>query len=70
MRTGTDKAVISALFTDIGDNVLQVLDELGISAEDGQLFLTREIRSDVGSVQESTRERLTFPYLKLSEKRL
>ena len=49
-RTGTDKAVISALFTDIGDNVLQVLDELGISAEDGQLFLTREIRSDGGSV--------------------
>lgn len=50
VRTGTDKAVISALFTDIGDNVLQVLDELGISAEDGQLFLTREIRSDSGSV--------------------
>ncbi len=50
VRTGTDKAVISALFTDIGDNVLQVLDELGISSEDGQLFLTREIRSDGGSV--------------------
>lgn len=50
VRTDTDKAVISALFTDIGDNVLQVLDELGISAEDGQLFLTREIRSDGGSV--------------------
>lgn len=50
VRTGTDKAVISALFTDIGDNVLQVLDELGISAEDGQLFLTREIRLDGGSV--------------------
>lgn len=50
VRTGTDKAVISAFFTDIGDNVLQVLDELGISAEDGQLFLTREIRSDGGSV--------------------
>lgn len=50
VRTGTDKAIISALFTDIGDNVLQVLDELGISAEDGQLFLTREIRSDGGSV--------------------
>lgn len=50
VRTGTNKAVISALFTDIGDNVFQVLDELGISAEDGQLFLTREIRSDGGSV--------------------
>ncbi len=50
VRTGTDKAVISALFTDLGDNVMQVLDELGISTEDGQLFLTREIRSDGGSV--------------------
>lgn len=50
VRTGTDKAVISALFTDIGDNVFRVLDELGISTEDGQLFLTREIRSDGGSV--------------------
>lgn len=50
VRTGTGKAVISALFTDIGDNVFQVLDELGISTEDGQLFLTREIRSDGGSV--------------------
>lgn len=50
VRTGTDKAVISALFNDIGDNVFQVLDELGISTEDGQLFLTREIRSDGGSV--------------------
>lgn len=50
VRTGTDKAVISALFTDIGNNVFQVLDELGISTEDGQLFLTREIRSDGGSV--------------------
>lgn len=50
VRTGTDKAVISALFTELGDNVTQVLDELGISCEDGQLFLTREIRSDGGSV--------------------
>lgn len=50
VRTGTDKAVISALFTDLGDNVTKVLDELGISCEDGQLFLTREIRSDGGSV--------------------
>ncbi|WP_302212512.1 DNA repair protein RecN [uncultured Ruminococcus sp.] len=50
VRTGTDKAVISALFTDLGDNVTRVLDELGISCEDGQLFLTREIRSDGGSV--------------------
>lgn len=50
VRSGADKAVISALFTDLGDNVLSKLDELGIEAEEGQLFLTREIRSDGGSV--------------------
>lgn len=50
VRSGADKAVISALFTDLGTNVLSKLDELGIEAEEGQLFLTREIRSDGGSV--------------------
>lgn len=50
VRSGTDKAVISALFTDLGTNVVSKLDELGIEAEEGQLFLTREIRSDGGSV--------------------
>lgn len=64
VRTGTDKAVISALFTDIGDNVLQVLDELGISAEDGQLFLTREIRSDGGSVARVNSRAVTVSVLK------
>lgn len=50
VRTGTSKAVISALFTDLGKSVTEVLDRLGISADDGQLFLTREINSDGGSV--------------------
>ena len=50
VRTGTDKAVISALFTDLGSNVLNKLEEVGIETEDGQLFLSREIRSDGGSV--------------------
>ena len=50
VRTGTDKAVISALFTDFGSNVTDRLSQLGIDCEDGQLFLSREIRSDGGSV--------------------
>lgn len=50
VRSGAGKAVISALFTDLGSNVISKLDELGIEAEEGQLFLTREIRSDGGSV--------------------
>lgn len=50
VRTGEDKAVISAMFTDINKAVSDKLEELGIGCEDGQLFLSREIRSDGGSV--------------------
>ena len=50
VRTGTDKAIISALFTELGENVRNKLNELGIKTDEGQLFLTREIRSDGGSV--------------------
>ena len=50
VRTGADKAVISGLFTDIDGEVLEQLSEMGIECDEGQLFLTREIRSDGGSV--------------------
>ncbi len=50
VRTGADKAIISAEFTDMDNHVLEKLDEIGISHDDGQLFLTREIRYDGGSV--------------------
>ena len=50
VRTGADKAVISGLFTDIRGTVLEQLHEMGVECEDGQLLLTREIRSDGGSI--------------------
>ena len=50
VRTGARKAVISAVFTDLDKNVIDKLQELSVYIEDGQLFLTREIRSDGGSV--------------------
>ena len=50
VRTGADKAVISAMFTGVGEDVAAKLSELGFDCEDGQVFLTREIRSDGGSV--------------------
>ena len=50
VRTGADKAVISGLFTDLRKEVTDRLSELGIECEEGQLFLTREIRSDGGSI--------------------
>ena len=50
VRTGADKATVSAMFDSIGSDAAAKLSELGIECEDGQLFLTREIRSDGGSV--------------------
>lgn len=50
VRTGSDKAVISAEFVDLDENTRNKLDELGITCDEDQLFLSREIRSDGGSV--------------------
>lgn len=50
VRAGADKAVISGMFTDMDISVLAKLNDLGISLYDGQLFLSREINSDGGSV--------------------
>ena len=49
VRTGTDKAVISAQFVNLSKEVTDKLEELGVSSDEGELFLTREIRSDGGS---------------------
>lgn len=49
VRTGCKKAVISALFTHLESPVLSCLEELGLSAPDGELLLTREIMADGGS---------------------
>lgn len=46
VRTGAPKAVISALFDDIPDSAQRKLSEFGITAEDGELVLTREISAD------------------------
>lgn len=64
VRSSTDKAVISALFTDLGKNVTDKLEELGFDAEDGQLFLTREIRSDGGSVARVNQRAVNVSVLK------
>ncbi|MBR4224790.1 MAG: DNA repair protein RecN [Oscillospiraceae bacterium] len=50
VRAGCDKAYISALFSEIPDELSAKLDELGISHEEGQIALAREIRADGGSI--------------------
>ena len=50
VRTGCDKAVITALFTELSDEVCEKLDELGIAHDDSEIIVTREISADGGSV--------------------
>ncbi len=50
VRTGCDKAVITALFTDLSPEICEKLDELGISHENEEITVTREISADGGSV--------------------
>lgn len=50
VRSGCNKAVVTALFTDIADNVKEKLDEFGVSYEYDEISITREINADGGSV--------------------
>lgn len=46
VRSGCEKAVITALFSKLTDETRNILDDLGISCEDDELLITREIHSD------------------------
>ncbi len=50
VRTGCDRAVITALFTELSGEVMQLLSDRGISCEEAQITMTREIRADGGSI--------------------
>ena len=50
VRTGCDKAIITALFTDLSPEHEKKLDELGIEHDNHEMTLTREISADGGSV--------------------
>lgn len=50
VRTGCDKAVITALFTELSADIIEKLDELGISHENEEITVTREINADGRSV--------------------
>lgn len=50
VRTGCDKAIITALFTGLSEELQAKLDELGISHDNEEITVTREISADGGSV--------------------
>ena len=49
VRTGCDKAVITALCTELSDETAEKLDELGIAHDNAEISITREINADGGS---------------------
>ncbi len=49
VRSGCEKAVVSAMFRQLSPGTLNKLSELGISCEDDELMITREISADGGS---------------------
>ena len=50
VRTGCDKASVTALFTGLSDDVIDLLTEMAIDCDERQVTLTREIRADGGSI--------------------
>lgn len=49
VRNGCKKAVITALFSDLNSEIKSKLDEMGISYDNDEITITREISSDGGS---------------------
>lgn len=49
VRTGCEKATVSAMFRGLSHSTVKKLEELGISCEDDELMITREISADGGS---------------------
>ena len=64
VRTGCDKAEITALFTELSPEVCEKLDELGISHDGGEITVTREISADGGSVSRINRRTAPVSLLK------
>ncbi len=50
VRSGCEKAIVSALFTDVDESVKSILSESGFDIDENDLVITREIRADGGSV--------------------
>lgn len=49
VRSGCEKSIVTAMFRNLTDNTKNKLSELGISCEDDELMITREIFADGGS---------------------
>lgn len=46
IRTGTKKAIVSAVFTDLSDDILKKINEYGFDVENGEILISREVNND------------------------
>ena len=46
VRRGEDSATVAGLFTDLSDELLAALSELGVECEDGELYIQRTVNAD------------------------
>ena len=64
VRSGCEKAEITALFTDLSPEICAKLDELDIAHDGGEITVTREISADGGSVSRINRRTASVSLLK------
>lgn len=64
VRTGSEKAIIVALFTNLPHSTKDRLKELGIECEDDELSICREILSDGGSIARINQRATTVAVLR------
>lgn len=50
VRTGCDRASVTALFTNLSEEAMELLAEMAVACDERQVTLTREIRADGGSI--------------------
>lgn len=64
IRTGCQKAYVSATFNNLDSTVSSLLNEFGIDAEDGELIVSREINIDGRSVARANGRQITVSMLR------
>ncbi len=51
IRTGEERAVVSAVFTDVGEDVIHTVSDMGFECEDGMVMLTRTLTKSGSTVK-------------------
>lgn len=64
VRTGTKKAIVSAVFTDLSNEILQKVNNYGFDVENNELLISREVNSEGKSIARLNCRPITVSVLK------